>query len=59
MVTHHGYGHETGSNKKEPKTKFDKCLKFQKVKIIFFKDVAIYFLIFFEVFLYKKTINAG
>ena len=35
-------------------SKFEKLLKFQKVKIIFFQDVPINFLIFCEVFLVKE-----
>ena len=34
-------------------------MKFQKVKIIFFKDVPIYFLILFEVFWYDKSYKYG
>ena len=40
-------------------SKFEKVSKFQKVKIICFEDVPIYFLIFFEVCWYKKAINTG
>ena len=40
-------------------SRFDKFSKFQKVKIICFKDVPIYFLICFEVFWYKDSHKYG
>ena len=39
--------------------KFEKCSKFQKVKIICFKDIPIYFLIFLRYFCIMKAINTG
>ena len=55
-----------GGSKKNTKTKqvfggsqFEICLKFQRVKIIFFQDVPINFLICFEVFWYKKSHKCG
>ena len=55
---------EVGPNKYQKQigvwwSKFDKILKFHKVKIICFKDVPIYFLIFVEVFWYKKSYKYG
>ena len=55
-----------GSNKISKKNRcllgpfsFDIFSKFQKVEMIIFKDVPIYFLIFVEVFLYKKSHKYG
>ena len=39
--------------------KFDKFVKIQKVKIILFDDVPIYFLVFLKYFGIMKAINTG
>ena len=40
-------------------SKFDQKMKFQKVKMIFLKDVPIYCLILFEVFWHNKNHKYG
>ena len=54
-----GGGFQQNIKKKFIGSKFEKSSKFQKVKIILLKDVPIYFLIFFEVFWYKKRHKYG